>query len=96
MSKRKSRRYEQRILEVIGTPREVLERHGIKVRGRKSRCPFHDDHHPSLYLYTNFRGALRWRCYAGCGCGDALVLEARLSHRSMREVIDAATRSSQR
>ena len=82
-------RHEQRVLETVGTPREVLERHGIPVRGKKARCPFHDDRHPSLNLYTNSRGCFRWCCYAGCGRGDALTLEARLSSRPIRDVLAA-------
>lgn len=33
----------------------------------KARCPFHDDHHPSLSVCLQGRG--HWQCYAGDGCG---------------------------
>ncbi len=33
----------------------------------KARCPFHDDHHPSLSVCLHGRG--HWQCYAGGGCG---------------------------
>ncbi|HEU0196491.1 MAG TPA: hypothetical protein VFQ88_04640 [Nevskiaceae bacterium] len=38
------------------------------------RCSFYDDHHESLAvnLITG-----RWRCLAGCGCGDLLSFHCR-------------------
>lgn len=86
MGHNKTHRQERRVLEVVGTPAQVLERHGVVVRGHRALCPFHPDCHPSLFLRTNRRGYPRWRCYAGCGGGDALLLEARLSNRPIKVV----------
>lgn len=83
-----SRRQEALVLQVLGTPKEILVRHGVAVRGRRARCPLHDDRHPSLFVYTNRHGDPRWVCYAGCGRGDALMLESKLSRRPIRAVLD--------
>ena len=71
----------------VGVPADVLERHGIKVVGRTARCPFHDDRTPSLSLFTGRDGKPRWRCFACDMGGDALDLEARLSGRTIAEVL---------
>lgn len=83
-----TRRKQAVIFRALGTPKEVLERHGRAFEGRRTRCPFHDDHHPSFYVYLNRHGEHYWICRAGCGCGCAAMLEARLSGRSYRQVFD--------
>lgn len=45
------------------------------------RCPFHDDHRPSLSLLGGF-----WRCWAGCGEGGIGVFRAVARQRGL-EVI---------
>jgi hypothetical protein len=83
----------QRALEALGTPANVLQSHGIAVRGRQAHCPFHEDRTPSLSLFRGKDGRERWTCHAGCGYGDAIDLEAKLTGRSLGEVInDAAGR----
>jgi hypothetical protein len=74
--------------ERLGSPADVLARHGIRVRRNKALCPFHPDKTPSLSLYRDGpHGRAKWKCF-GCGeGGDAIDLEARLSGRSVREVI---------
>lgn len=44
---------------------------GVEVpRHRKVRCPFHDDHHPSLHIYeTAERG---WYCFGACRRGGTI------------------------
>src|SRR4051794_25192888 len=46
------------------------------LRGGQSywSCPFHDDSHPSLYLWA---GGRRWRCWPCKAGGDALDFLAR-------------------
>jgi hypothetical protein len=68
-----------RALERVGTPRDVLERYGIEVRGRVALCPFHLDTNPSLSLFTGEDGKERWRCHGCDQHGDALDLEDLLS-----------------
>lgn len=56
--------------------RELLAEKGIPVNAAgKARCPFHDDHHPSLQDYGT-----RFYCF-GCGVhGDVITLYQRLHH----------------
>lgn len=76
----------QRALEQLGTPSDVLRCHGVQVRGRVARCPFHEDRTPSLSVFKGRDGKERWKCH-GCDVGgDALDLEVRLSGRSIREI----------
>lgn len=46
---------------------------GFGDRAKKSaRCPFHDDSSASFSLYVGDDGEERWKCFAGCGQGDAI------------------------
>jgi DNA primase len=75
--------------DLVGSPAQVLERHGVQVRGRMACCPIHEDHTPSLSIFRGHDGVDRWRCH-GCGAhGDAIDLEAVLSGRSLSEVLRA-------
>jgi len=76
----------ERARELLGTPGDVLVRHGVAIRGRMARCPMHDDSAPSLSLYTR-DGRQKWKCHAGCGGGDAIDLEARLRGITVRELL---------
>ena len=54
----------------------VAERYGVYAE-RKGKtcmalCPFHDDHNPSGYIYTNRRGQERWHCFP-CGLDGSSV-----------------------
>ncbi len=53
------------VAKVAGAVVTLRPVHG-ELRGR---CPFHDDHSPSFYIYD---GGRRWICFAGCGEGDVL------------------------
>jgi hypothetical protein len=77
----------ERALERLGSPADVLGRHGYRVRRRHAWCPLHDDKHPSLSLYRGRDGRERWHCHACDVGGDALDLEVELSGRSLGEVI---------
>lgn len=37
----------------------------------KTRCPLHDDKHPS-FVHRTVDGIDRWKCYAGCGSGTVI------------------------
>jgi hypothetical protein len=76
-----------RALEHLGPPAQVLERHGVTVRGRMAFCPFHPNARtPAMSLFKS-GDRERAKCHS-CGWhGDALDLEAALSHRSVAEVI---------
>lgn len=56
------------------TVRQAAEHYGLKVeRGGMTRCPFHDDRHPSLKLNESY-----FYCF-GCGAtGDVIDFVARL------------------
>ena len=55
---------------------DAAERYGIKTNHHgMAKCPFHDDHHPSLKLNHHY-----FYCF-GCGAtGDVIDLVARLYH----------------
>jgi len=56
---------------------QLLEKLGLGENTRKeSRCPFHDDRHPSFSVWENEKG-WHWKCHAGCGEGDEIDLLAR-------------------
>ncbi len=77
----------ERARDRIGTPLEVLRRHGIPTRGKLAICPFHGDRNPSLSVFQGQDGKWRWMCFGCEAKGDALDLEARLSGRALRDVI---------
>jgi hypothetical protein len=46
---------------------------GYADRAKKSaRCPFHEDSSSSFSFFTGEDGEERWKCFAGCGDGDAI------------------------
>lgn len=49
------------------------------------RCPFHDDHNPSFQANPE-RGS--WKCWAGCGGGDAPALLMRLEGLTFPEAVE--------
>jgi len=68
---------------------------GFGDRAKKSsRCPFHEDSSASFSLYVGDDGEQRWKCFAGCGQGDAIDFLAK--HRgssnadACREYLDLA------
>lgn len=76
----------ERARERLGSPRDVLARHGVAVRRGMAQCPFHPDSTPSLSVFIGRDGKPRWRCH-GCRIGgDALDLEAALTGKSIREL----------
>ena len=65
------------------SPADAAERYGLKVtRSGMARCPFHDDHHPSLRLYDN-----HFYCFACAAHGDVIDLTAKLLGISAPEAI---------
>lgn len=51
------------------TIKDILTHYGVKTRGSKAVCPFHDDHDPSLSFNAEV-----WKCW-GCGAkGNVLTL----------------------
>ena len=55
---------------------------GFGDRAKKSaRCPFHEDSSASFSLYVGDDGEERWKCFAGCGQGDAIDFLAK--HRGL-------------
>lgn len=49
------------------TMKEVVEKYGFHVNSRTNTmlCPFHDDHHSSLHIYSEKRGYFCYSCQAG-------------------------------
>jgi hypothetical protein len=59
----------------------VAQKHtALKLIGNKyvGLCPIHSEKTPSFYIYTE---KAKWRCFGGCGGGDAIDL-----HRAMTGV----------
>ena len=55
---------------------------GFGDRAKKSaRCPFHEDSSASFSLYIGDDGEEHWKCFAGCGQGDAIDFLAK--HRGL-------------
>jgi hypothetical protein len=51
----------------------LLVRLGLGRCAKKSSCcPLHDDKSASFSVYINDDGEERWKCFAGCGGGDAI------------------------
>ena len=48
---------------------------------KSARCPFHEDSSASFSLYVGDDGEERWKCFAGCGQGDAIDFLAK--HRGL-------------
>ena len=73
--------YDQDLESLRSTPCEgVAQRLGLKVRMHKCRCPFHDDHTPSM----TFKGT-HWKCWAGCGSGDSIGLVRKMLGKNFEE-----------
>jgi len=52
----------------------------------QGRCPFHDDHDASLSVnLVGARGC--WKCFAGCGAGDMVAFQMRLSGSGFVEAV---------
>ena len=55
------------------TTRQAAERYGLSVnRSGMARCPFHDDHHPSMKVDDRFY------CFGCHASGDVIDFTARL------------------
>ena len=63
------------------TAKEAAEMYGLSFRGKRARCPWHDDTHPDLAFYQD---GTCW-CYACHHGGDAAALTAQVFGLSMRE-----------
>jgi CHC2 zinc finger/Toprim-like len=60
----------------------LMEREGLGEHAKKSAlCPFHDDKHNSLSVWSNGDGLWFWKCHAGCGDGDEITFLER--HRNV-------------
>jgi hypothetical protein len=53
--------------------------HGDRAK-KSARCPFHEDSSASFSVFTGNDGEARWKCFAGCGQGDAIDFLARARH----------------
>lgn len=52
----------------------------------QGRCPFHDDHDASLSVnLAGVRGG--WKCFAGCGAGDMVAFQMRLSGCDFKQAV---------
>lgn len=52
---------------------------GLGEHAKKSaRCPFHDDSSASFSLFVGEDGEEHWKCFAGCGHGDAIDFLAKV------------------
>ena len=67
-----------KIKELNSTPIEMIaERLGLRVERHKSRCPWHDDRHPSLSFDVRRN---RYRCYVCDAHGGVIDMVMGLRH----------------
>jgi len=59
---------------------------------KSARCPFHEDSSASFSLYVGDDGEERWKCFAGCGQGDAIDFLAK--HRGLNNATPAGNTSA--
>jgi uncharacterized protein DUF3987/CHC2-type zinc finger protein len=52
---------------------------------KSARCPFHNDSSASFSVFTGTDGEQRWKCFAGCGQGDAIDFLAKAKNLSNAE-----------
>ncbi len=78
--------------ERIPEPESYYRTHVEKLSARhangwaQGRCPFHDDGTASLSVNLDSpRGG--WRCFAGCGSGDLLSFQMRLTGLGFAEAV---------
>lgn len=74
---------------------DLMRQLGLGDHARKSaRCPFHEDSSASFSVYVGDDGEERWKCFAGCGHGDAIGFLAKHrginNHDACREYIQLA------
>jgi hypothetical protein len=64
----------ERAKAALGPMKEILERHGHRVRGRRTHCPNpqHPDHHPSASVYVARDGDERVKCWS-CGFDEDII-----------------------
>ena len=74
------------LLDELATPADGA------FRGRRWHCPLpaHDDHHPSVSMFTDHAGHQRWRCWSGDDThrGDAIDLVMTVRHCSRHNAIE--------
>jgi hypothetical protein len=80
--------------EAFGTVTQILARYGHPPNSKgQVRCPFHDDKSPSFSVKATSKGE-RWRCWAGCGGGDSIALEAMFQGVDSKEICRQLRRGS--
>ena len=52
---------------------------------KSARCPFHDDTKNSFSVFQASDGDWKWKCFAGCGCGDAIDFICKLDGVGFKE-----------
>lgn len=71
------------IAQLNSTPIEMIaERLGLHIERHKSRCPWHDDWHPSLSFDTRRN---RYRCYVCDAHGGVIDMVMNLRHCTFLE-----------
>lgn len=74
--------------EMLPVPAEYYSQHVNKLRGNdawaQGLCPFHHDRNPSLSINLSSGG---WICFAGCGKGDMINFQQRLTGSNFKEAV---------
>ena len=68
----------------------LLEKLGLAAHAKKSaHCPFpgHDDENPSFSVFQGEGGFWHYKCFAGCGEGDEIILLRKLKGLSVTDAI---------
>jgi CHC2 zinc finger len=57
----------------------LMSQLGLRDRAKQSaHCPFHDDEHKSFSIFKTKDDSWCWKCHAGCGEGDEIMLLRKL------------------
>jgi len=66
----------------------LMAREGLSAHAKKTaHCPFHDDQHKSFSIFQGKGGFWHWKCFAGCGDGDEIMLIRKLRGVSLSEAM---------
>jgi len=64
----------------------LMTKLGLGEHAKESaHCPFHDDQHKSFSVFPGKDGFWHWKCFAGCGEGDEIMLLRKLRGLSLTE-----------
>jgi hypothetical protein len=68
---------------------ELMAQVGLGDRAKKTaHCPFHSDEHKSFSVFQGDDGFYHWKCHAGCGDGDEIMVLSKLKELSLTKAMN--------